>query len=310
MISRLEFRSLGQSLGDVAGRFRDRALSIARGDEAVENVGRRHVGVRPFVPRDVERVEALLGGPHMIADDCDEIVENDDLPHSRYVLSRRVVDMRDLAAEDRTARKRGDLHAWRSCVDAVDRLAVDFVRRVEPLQRLADELEIRRRLQRRILRRRQSGGGLRQFAVSRVLSARVVKDLAVLRPAGGRIDAPLRRRGLHQHGPGGRAGNSHRTPERADGGRAAGHLEPEKRVRVKLVIRRRGHCGHLLEGRIKLLGEDHGKGGVNALPHLHLRDREGDFAILVDANEGVRREIRARLRCESRREPRDARRRA
>ena len=86
VIGRLEFRSLAQSLGDVAGRFRDGALSLACGDESVQHVGRRHVGVRPFVPRDVEGVEALLGGPHVIADDRDEIVENDDLPHPGHGL--------------------------------------------------------------------------------------------------------------------------------------------------------------------------------------------------------------------------------
>ena len=144
VIGRLEFRSLAQSLGDVAGRFRDRALFLARRDETVEHVGGRHCGVRPFVPCDVESLEALLGGPHVIADDRDEIVENDDLPHSGHVAGRRVVDMRDLAAEYRTARERGDLHARRPGVDAIDSFAVDLVGRVEPFQRLADELEIRR----------------------------------------------------------------------------------------------------------------------------------------------------------------------
>ena len=195
------------------------------------------IGVRPLVPRDVERVEALLRGPHVIADDRDEVVENNDLPHPRHAARPCVVHVRDLAAEYRTARERGDLHARRPGVDAIDGFAVDLVGRVEPFQRLADELEIRRWLQRRILRRRQPGGGLHKLAIGGLLRARIVKDLAVLRPAGGWIDAPLRRRGLNQHGPGGRAGDSQRLPEGADGGGAAGHLEPEKRVRVKLVVR-------------------------------------------------------------------------
>ena len=211
--------------------------------------------------------------------------------------------MRDLAAEHRTARERGDLHALRPGVDSVDGFAVDLVGRVEPLQRLADELEIRRGLERRILRRRQSGGRLHKLAIGGLLRARVVKDLAVLRPAGGRIDAPLRRRGLHQHGAGGRAGDSHRLPEGADGGRAAGHLEPEKRVRVELVVRRRRHRGHMLERRVELLGEDHGKSGVDALPHLDLRDCEGDLAVGINAHERVRREVRVRLRREHGAEP-------
>ena len=88
VIGRLEFRSLAQSRADVAGRFRDRARLLARRDETVQHVGGRDVGVRPFVPGDFERGEALLGGPHVIADDRDEIVENDDLPHSRHAVER------------------------------------------------------------------------------------------------------------------------------------------------------------------------------------------------------------------------------
>ena len=40
MVSRLELGSVAQSLGDVAGRFRDRAFILARGDKAVQHIGR------------------------------------------------------------------------------------------------------------------------------------------------------------------------------------------------------------------------------------------------------------------------------
>jgi hypothetical protein len=154
----------------------------------------------------------------VIADDRNEIVENDDLPHPGHGLGPRVVDMRDLAAEHRATRERRDLHALGPRVDPINGFAVDLIGRVEPFQRFADQLEIRRGLQRRILRRRQSGGRLHKLAERRLLGVCVVKDLAVLGAARRRIDAPLRRRGLHQHGPGGRAGDSHRLPEGADGG--------------------------------------------------------------------------------------------
>ena len=59
----------------------------------------------------------------------------------------------------------------------------------------------------------------------------------------------------------------------------------------------------MLEGRIKLLGEDHGESGVDTLPHLDLRDCEGDLAVRIDAHESVRREIRVQLRRERGVEP-------
>jgi hypothetical protein len=90
----------------------------------------------------------------VVADDRDEIVENDNLSDPRHGLGPLVVDMRDLAAQDRTARERGDLHAGRPGVDAVDSFAVDFVGCIQPFQRLADEFEICRGLKRRIWRRR------------------------------------------------------------------------------------------------------------------------------------------------------------
>ena len=105
--------------------------------------------VRAFVPGDDERVEALLGRPHVIADDGDEVVEHDDLPHARNCLGRAVVDLADLAAEHRTLRQGRELHAGKHRVDAIDDLAVGLVRRVEALQRLADQREILGVLERR-----------------------------------------------------------------------------------------------------------------------------------------------------------------
>jgi hypothetical protein len=59
----------------------------------------------------------------------------------------------------------------------------------------------------------------------------------------------------------------------------------------------------MLERRVKLLGKDHGKGGVDTLPHLDLRDCESDLAVGLDAHERVRREVRVRLRGEHSVEP-------
>ena len=87
MIGRFDELSPGQGLGRVPGRFRHCALAAARSFEGVENFAARDAGVRPLVPGDVERLEALLRRPHMVPDDCDEIVEHNNLPHARHSAS-------------------------------------------------------------------------------------------------------------------------------------------------------------------------------------------------------------------------------
>jgi hypothetical protein len=44
------------------------------------------------VPADVERIEALLGCPEVIADDCHRITDLEDLDESRHGSRARVVD--------------------------------------------------------------------------------------------------------------------------------------------------------------------------------------------------------------------------
>ena len=188
----------------------------------------------------VERLQPLLGRPHVIADHRHQVVEHDDLAHAGTALAAAVVDVRDLAAEHRAGRERRELHARQHGVDAVDRLAVDLVGRVEALQRLADQLEILRILQRRILRRRDSAAArVDQRAVAERAAACGMRDLAVRRRAACRVDLPLLRGRLHQHGARRGAGLAQRRPERADGIGIAGDLDAEDRIAIELVVRRR-----------------------------------------------------------------------
>ena len=85
--------ALRQTLGDVADRFGDDAVFFARGAQVVPDIGRTDLGVRPFVPCHVQRVEALLGRPGVIADNRDQIVEHDDLSNAGNGLRGAVVDM-------------------------------------------------------------------------------------------------------------------------------------------------------------------------------------------------------------------------
>ena len=83
-----------------------------------------------------------LRRPHVIADDGNEVIEHNHLPHARNGLGRLVVDLADLAAEHRTLRQGRELHAGKHRVDAIHDFAVGLVRRIEALQRLADQREI------------------------------------------------------------------------------------------------------------------------------------------------------------------------
>ena len=47
----------------------------------------------------------------------------------------------------------------------------------------------------------------------------------------------------------------------------------------------------LREVGVEFLGEDHGDRGVDALTHLGLRDDQHGLAGIVDADEGIRREL-------------------
>ena len=124
-------------------------------------------------------------------------------------------------------------------VDAVDRLAVDLVRRVEPLQRLADIAKSLGSFSGDILRRRHLARRQRQRAIGELAAARGMRDLAFRCRAACRLDLPLLGRGLHQHGARGGAGLAQRLPERADRVGIAGHLQAEGRIAVELVVRRR-----------------------------------------------------------------------
>ena len=93
----------------------------------------------------------FFAAPIWSATTATAVVELHDLAHALDGLGGRVVDALQLTTEHRRLRQRGDLHAGRTRVDAIDRRAVDLGRRVEPLGRRADQLEVLRILERHLL---------------------------------------------------------------------------------------------------------------------------------------------------------------
>jgi hypothetical protein len=119
----------------------------------------------------------------VVGDDRDRIVEPHDLAHALDGERRRIIHALQPPAEHGRLRQRRDLHAGRPDVDAVDSGAVDLRRRIEPLRRRADELEVFRLLERHVGWDRQAGCVGRERAVFDPPSGRRVHHFAGLRAA-------------------------------------------------------------------------------------------------------------------------------
>ena len=188
-----------------------------------DDVGAAHLRVRAVVPLDGGRLKSLLGRAHMVGDHGHGLVDPDHLAHALDRARRRLVQRFRLAAEHGRDGDRRDLHPRQLRVDAEFRVAIDFVRRVQPLRPRTDQGEILR-----ILQRQLSGVGTGRAAAASTNCAIAQLARPGSRPrrasarAEGGIDAPLLGRGCDQQRAGDRAGLAQRRPEGADRGRQAG----------------------------------------------------------------------------------------
>jgi hypothetical protein len=291
------FKSIagGKALGDVASRFRDRALLLAGSAQVVPNVFRVNSSVGAFVPVYRQGVDTFLCRPHVITDHRDQIIEHDNLLYARNFPRGAIVDLGDLAAEHRALPQCREFHVGQHRVDTVDDLAVDFVRGIEPLQRFADQHEIPRVLQRNILWRHLAARRKRQRAIGKPASAPFVHHLAVGGRAAGRVDLPLPRGGLNQHGARAGAGGAQRRPPCSNGIGIAGGLNTEKGIAIELVARRRMLQRQSGKIGVEFLGQNHRDRGIDALPHLDLGHYQCGVPRRIDADEGIGRELAGRL---------------
>ena len=223
----------------------------------------------------------------MIAHDRDEIVDHNNLANSRNFFGRAVIDMRDLAAKHRALCECRKLHRRQHGVDRVDDLAVGLVGRIQALDRLPDQREILRLLERRVFRHGQRACRVREIAIGCDPAAWLVFHLAAGRRTTRRIDLPLRRSGLHQHGARRRPCNAQRLPERADGIGIARDLNTKNWIAVELVARRGVLEHNLSEIGVELFGQNHRHRGIDALAHLDLRHDQRRLAGMIDADEGI-----------------------
>ena len=268
---------------------------------------RRDVAVSGVVVDRLQYGKGLPGTPEAVGDDGDGVVETDDTLDAGHRLGGSGVHRLELAAVHGSHIDGGVQHARHTEVDAVHGAAVYLGREVEPGLRRAANREAVGVLERRTRRHRQRRGDMREFAERGAPSRGVVHDTRALRAAFRRTDAELPGRGREEHLLGGRTGNPHAELARAADCRGAtGDLEAEPAgdavaavvhaaregcrdvvaaegahditVRVLIPCRRFLHPDEAPVG-LHVLGRHHGESGQRPLPHLAVRDEDGDDVV-------------------------------
>src|SRR5262249_50977828 len=109
--------------------------------EMLRDRGARLGGAGALVPDDRQRLERGLRAPPRVGDDRDRrVVHLDDAAYPGPPGDLRLVVADELAPEHRTRLDGGVEHARKPHVERVDLAAVELVRRVESLHRLAGDL--------------------------------------------------------------------------------------------------------------------------------------------------------------------------
>jgi hypothetical protein len=101
----------GESFLNVPNILGNYAVFVAGISDVLPNIGGRKIAVIPLDPGDLQRLQAPLGGPHMIAHYRHQIVENDDLLYARHFW-------RHLCADSAAILRRRPVIAWKSVVSA------------------------------------------------------------------------------------------------------------------------------------------------------------------------------------------------
>ena len=288
-VDRLDlFRRALDRLGRVA--VLPRAVGGARGQTLLEVLGDGRVRLRcsrALVPDDRQRIERRFRPPPGIGDHGDAgVLHLHDLAHAGHAGDLRLVVALQLAAEHRAILDRGAQHARQLDVDGVHLAAVELVRGIEPLQRLARDGPVLRILELDALgiRRLDLGGRRSDLAVAyRSLCCRMgddaVRDLELADR-----HLPLIGRRLEQHHARGRAAATDIVLRGADAATAArAHVAPGA------LARKIGAGGdllgrHLLPVALELLGDELGEAGNRALAHLGTRNADHAGVVGLDGD--------------------------
>jgi hypothetical protein len=276
----------------------DAVLGVQAGLQHGVDLGGGEIAGGAAVEHHVECIERALGLPELVGDDADRVVarqmrqpwmlgarvlvgdgERGELHHrahpGHFENIGFVVDGGHLPGEGARGLDGGVEHPGHHDVDAEDRGAVAFGRRIQVRHRLADEVKSAAILEWRRGVERQLGGGRGELPVREPLAARI-DDEALLGAALRGIDVPPLRRRASEHVAGSGAGAAQALIERR--GRHRGALLLRRRLLPErdLVSRLAGDEPDLdaVPIGVELVGENLRQRGVRALPHLRLREGE------------------------------------
>ena len=234
--------------------------------------------------RPLDRLPPGQRGPGVVRDHREPRRDRRDQPDSRDRGRRRRVEGAQSPAGDRAPDHAREAHPGTADVARVHRLPAHDAGTVHAAPVAADQPELRRALERRILGDGARGGRLDELAVAERAARRRVHHAPPLRAARAGLHAPARGGRGDQHLARRGAGLRQRKPERADAaaaGRAeAGVVRPRHRLLEKDGV----------DVDLELLGDDHRQRGPHALSHLGLAYGQDDPAGGVDADPRVRAE--------------------
>ena len=282
------FAEIGLGVPGLRGGSARRRRQFA---ETLQQFFTAHVGQRPKIPIDLQRITAQLRRPEMLGHHRHAAGHLHHLVHAGNRQRCGAFEGFHRGTEHRGAGDHRGHQAFKLHVHAELGAAGDLFRGVEALGRFADDFPVLGLLEGDgfRIRHRQLPGGIGQFAVGRALIPG--DDHAGLRANRRRRDVEAFRSRFHEHLPRRRPGQSVAVEFHPGRRRAAGDLHAAKRRQA--VIGRRGwrvlHADFRPVG-VQFFGDQHGQAGPDALAHFRMAEQHGDAVVRRDAQERVGRE--------------------
>ena len=221
----------------------------------------------------------------------------DNVADTRHRLCLIGVEALDFSAKYRALDHARNQHPGTLHVDAEGRFTVHFFRNIKPLQRLAQQTEFFRTLQRNRFRNRKRRGLFDQRAVSQTAPAGFVDDFALLCGARIFLHVPGLSSGGDQHCPR-RAPSLPQDPPHAANTVAAGRQLCATEIGITVFGVRRHPLGFdLVPVHIEFFGQEHRHRGHHALAHFQLRQHDGDCVVGADLDPDIWFQSTSRFGC-------------